>query len=183
MILRMSICLLLLLLVVSVAHTQAPLYLVPEDAMISGIECDSLFCVEVHIGECDGIKGYNISLTYDATYLSLGDVYEGGFFDSLAFYSLPVDDPPFVTVIVNCGNLGAVVPGPGHLYTICFEPPYFCTPADAPMFLEFGDADVRDQTNQPYTVPVDTFDGTVTIHCGDTAAEVTVWGGIKSLYR
>jgi len=181
--LRMSLGLLLLLLIVSAAQAQAPLYLVSQDATISGLGCDSPFCVEVHIGESVGIKGYNISITYDATYLSLGGVYESNFFDSSAFYPLPVDNPPFVTVIVNCGNLGAVVPGPGHLYTICFEPPYFCTPADAPTFLEFADADVRDQTNLPYSIPVETFDGTVTIRCGDTAVEATEWGGIKSLYR
>jgi hypothetical protein len=179
----MSFGLLLLLLLVSVVHAQAPLYLVPQDAMISGLECNSPFCVEVYIGECDSIKGYDISLTYDATYLSLGGVYESDFFENSGFYPLPVDNPPFVTVIVNCGNLGAVVPGPGHLYTICFDPPHFCTPADAPVFLVFDDADVRDQTNQPCSIPVDTLDGTVTIHCGDTSAEVTAWGGIKSLYR
>jgi hypothetical protein len=181
--LRMSLGLLLLLLVVSAGHAQTPLYLVPQDSEISGLDCESPFCVEVHIGECQGIKGYNISITYDATYLSLGGVYESGFFDSSAFYPLPVDNPPFVTVVVNCGNLGAVVPGPGHLYTICFEPPYLCTPADTPTFLVFGDADVRDQTNQPYSIPVATFDGSVTIHCGDTAVDGSAWGGIKSLYR
>jgi hypothetical protein len=181
--LRMLACLALLLLAVSAAYGQAPLYLVPQDALIAGDGCDNTFCVEVHIGECAGIKGYNISITYDATYLNLGGVYESDFFDSSAFYPLPVDNPPYVTVVVNCGNLGAVVPGPGHLYTICFEPPYFCTPADAPTYLVFDDADVRDQTNLPYSIPVVTFDGTLEIHCGDTAADVTAWGGIKSLYR
>ena len=183
MVLRMSLGLLLLLLVVSATQAQAPLYLVPQDSQISGLDCENPFCVEVHIGDCDGIKGYNISITYDATYLNFGGVYESDFFDSSAFYPLPVENPPFVTVIVNCGNLGAVVPGPGHLYTICFEPPYFCTPADAPTHLVFDDADVRNETNLPYSIPVNTFDGTVTIHCGDTAVDVTAWGGIKSLYR
>jgi hypothetical protein len=179
----MSACLVFLVLVVSAAHGQAPLYLVPQDAQISGPECNNPFCVEVHIGESAGIKGYNISITYDATYLSLGGVYQSDFFDSSAFYPLPVDNPPFVTVIVNCGNLGNVVPGPGHLYTICFEPPHFCTPADVPTYLVFEDADVRDQTNLPYSIPVSTNDGTVTIRCGDTAVDATAWGGIKSLFR
>jgi hypothetical protein len=181
--LRMTACLVVLLVAVTAVHAQAPLYLVPQDAMISGLECDGPFCVEVHIGECTGIKGYDISITFDATYLSFGGVYESDFFDSSAFYPLPVDNPPFVTVIVNCGNLGTVKPGPGHLYTICFGPPYFCTPADAPTSVVFDDADVRDQTNQPYSIPVGTFDGTVTIRCGDTAVDATAWGGIKCLYR
>jgi hypothetical protein len=176
------VCLLLLfVLSVSLAFAQAPVYFDPQDAFIGDDACDSVFCVEVYIGQCDSIKGYSFGITYDTTYLTLGSVSESGFLGSELFFWQEVLSPPFATVTVDNGATGDPVPGPGHLFTLCFDPPFSCTPGEGPMPLVFSSGLVRDQLNHP--IAISTVDGTVTVRCGITPVEKSLWGGIKNLYK
>ncbi len=165
----------------AVASGQAPVYFDPQDAFIADEACDEVFCVEVHIGDCDSIEGYSVAITYDTSHLTLGSVSESGFLGPQILFWQEEFNPPYATVTVDNGASGDPVPGPGHLFTLCFEPLFHCTPGDGPMQLVFETALVRTRENQP--IPIYTVDGTVTVRCGITSPESTTWGGIRSLYR
>jgi len=181
---RLCLCVLIGLWLASVpiAFAQAPVYFQPQDTYISGSGCEQMLCIEVHIGECEGIKGYHMAITFNTDYLTLEGIYESDFFDTSAFFWMTEDSASIETIVVDCGNLGSPVPGPGHLFTICFEPPYFCTPAGEPMPLAFEYVDVR-SSGEPNSIPTETIDGTITIRCGATALERRTWSSIKEWYR
>jgi hypothetical protein len=142
---------------------------------------DVVYCTEVWIGPALDVKGYSIEITFSTADLNLFTVVEGDVFSSAGhlsafFYAVrpgAVED----TIAIDASDLTGSVAGPGHLFTICFGPPWVCA-GDSPLSAIL--ADVRDSGNAP--IPVAPTGGTVTVSCA-TGTDETTWGGIKGLYR
>jgi hypothetical protein len=165
---------------------QVPLYFVPEYAEISGEACGwSEYCVEVHVGEVEMLAGYDIQITFQPEHLNFLEAREGDFFSgaghpSSFFHRLVLAEGEATedTVFVNCADLGDAVSGAGHLFSVCFVPPWSDMATALPLCI-IG-CELRDIDNG--SIPCDPSDGTISVLC-PTATEVTVWGVIKSLYR
>jgi len=159
---------------------QTPIYLVPQDGEVDAC-VDSVYCAEVWIGAAADIKGYSIEVIYRSDFITLLYAQSGDIFSSagheFAFFDDLRTGAVYDTVAVDASDLTGTVSGPGHLFTLCFGPPWECG-AVSP--LAFASAIVRDGDNMP--IDVSTADGTVSISC-PTAMDASTWGVIKALYR
>ena len=159
---------------------QTPIYLDPQDGDVDICE-DSVYCAEVWIGAATDIKGYSVEMVFRPDHMALLYVQSGDIFSSaghgFAFYDDVRAGAVYDTVAVDASDLTGTVSGPGHLFTLCFGPPWEC---GAVTPLAFTLALVRDSNNMP--IEISTTDGTVTISC-PTAVDASTWGGIKALYR
>ncbi|MGD9141852.1 MAG: hypothetical protein PVJ42_09970 [bacterium] len=159
---------------------QTPIYIVPQDGTVDTC-MDSTYCAEVWIGAATDIKGYSVEMIYRPDHMALISVQSGDIFSLAGHSSAFFDDlrpgAVYDTVAVDASDLTGTVSGPGHLFTLCFGPPWGC---GAVTPLAFVMAIVRDSDNMP--ISVSTADGTVTIEC-PTAVDASTWGSIKALYR
>lgn len=162
------------------AFGLTPIYLDPQDGEVNG-HSDTGYCTEALIGPAGDIKGYSIELTYRNADLNLVGVYEGDIFTSAGhlstFFYTVRPGAVLDTIAVDASDLTGSVSGPGHLFTVCFGPPW--TYADHTP-LVFVMTDVRDSGNG--TVPVSPTNGTVTITF-PIGNDTSSWGAIKGLYR
>jgi hypothetical protein len=140
-----------------------------------------VYCAEVWIGAATDIKGYSVEMIYRPDHMVLVSVQSGDIFSSVGHSFAFFDDlragAVYDTVAVDASDLTGTVSGPGHLFTLCFGPPWEC---GAVTPLAFVMAIVRDSDNMP--ISVTTTDGTVTIDC-PTAVDAATWGRVKALYR
>jgi hypothetical protein len=178
--LRVSVLVAFVLALAGSASSETAVYFDPKDGEVDA-SSDTIYCTEVWIGSAEDIKGYSLEVTYRSADLNLMEVVEGDIFTSAghmsAFFSEVRPGAAEDTIAVDASDLTASVPGPGHLFTICFGRPWVYTDR-TPLTIIL--ADVRDSGNAP--VPVVTEKGTVTISY-PTAVSATTWGAIKGLFR
>jgi hypothetical protein len=155
----------------------------PEDAVISGATCSSPeFCVNIHAESIPNMTGYDIGITFNPEYLNFLEAREGDIFalaghSSVFFWSLR-SGTSVDTVLANAADLGGYVSGSGHLFSLCFVPPWNDEAVNSP--LVFVKSLIRDSANAD--VPVLTSDGSISVYC-PVGLDQTGWGTIKSLYH
>jgi hypothetical protein len=162
---------------------QPTVYFQPDPAMISGSACgDALFCIDVRIDSIPNMAGYDVGITFRPDHLNFLDAREGDIFTAAghsSFFLWTLDTGTSEdTVWVNAADLGGYVSGSGHLFSLCFVPPWNDEAVGSP--LVFVKALVRDSANADVTV--ETTDGTISVYC-PTSGDQVRWSTIKSLYR
>ncbi|MFC1800334.1 hypothetical protein ACFL2Z_05475 [Candidatus Eisenbacteria bacterium] len=164
-------------------NAQPTIFFQPDDAVISGGLCNTpLFCMEVHVDAIPNMAGYDIGIIFKPEHLNFLDAREGDIFalaghPAVFFWSLRTGTT-LDTVFVNAADLGGSVSGSGHLFSLCFEPPWLDEAVGSP--LVFVRSLVRDSANAD--VPVVTSDGAISVYC-PTAIGISRWGTIKSFWR
>lgn len=177
---RVLCALVLVSCLVPCANGETPIFLIPQDGEVDACS-DSVYCADVWISAASDIKGYSVRITFEDADLNLlciesGDIFTGAGHEC-AFFDEVRAGAAEDTIAVDSSDLTGSVSGPGHLFTICFGPPWveaFRSP------IIFVAAQVRRSDNSP--IDVSTTDGTVTVS-HPTASDHSTWGEIKALYQ